>query len=128
MALSAGTKPTVYTSTLTGLSKTIYDQWISEGIINNSNQITSTIGEETFTEKLEIRNSRVLKDKLKAWSTASALITELTTNAEIKTNSNITVETFASGTGANGGALNATSYPVTGSIKLPNVTTIAKIF
>jgi len=128
MALSAGTKPTVYTSSLTGLSKTIYDQWVADGIIKNSNQIQATIGEETFTEKSDIRNSRVLSDKLKAWSTATALIAELTSNAEIKTNTGVTVETFAGGTGNNGGALNATSYPVTGSIKLPNVTTIAKIF
>lgn len=128
MALSAGTKPTTYTSTLTGLAKTIYDQWIADDIIKSSSQITASINGTTFTEKTSVRDVRVLNDKLQAWSTAKALITEFTTNAEIKTNTGVTVETYTAGAGTNGGALNATSYPVTGSVKLPSTTAIAKIF
>lgn len=128
MALSAGTKPTTYTSTLTGLAKTIYNQWIADGIVQSSNQITKSIGDTAFTEKTSVRDVRVLNDKLQAWSTAKALITELTANAEIKTNTDVTVETYAAGVGTNGGALNATSYPVTGSVKLPSTTAIAKIY
>ncbi len=133
MALSAGTKPSAYTSTLTGLSKSIYDQWLADTVIKSSSQITESIGDTTFTESTTARNSRVLKDKVRAWSTAKAFIDNLTVDAEIKTPvAGFVFETYTTGVGVNlvgtvPSALTSTTYPVTGTINAPNNTTIARI-
>lgn len=128
MALSSGAKPTVYSSTLTGLSKTIYDTQLFNGIIQQEAQIQTTIGSTTFTEDLTINRARVLKAKLNAWVIADSVIHDMTTDAEIKTNTLTTVETYVSGTGTNTGNLVAAPYPVSGSIKLGALQTLGKIF
>lgn len=126
--MTAGAKPTSYSSTLTGLSKKIYDQWKADGIVKTESQIEVTIGSDTFTEKSANRATRVLSSKLDAYSIASSVIDDFTTNAEIKTNTGVVVETYVAGVGTNTGQLVAAAYPVVGSIKLPSLSPIAKIF
>lgn len=128
MALSSGAKPTVYSSALTGLAKTIYDTQLANGIVQQEAPIQTTIGSTTFTEETEINHSRVLKAKLTAWTIADSVIHDMTTDAEIKTNTLTTVETYVGGTGTNTGNLVAAPYPVSGSIKLGALQTLGKIF
>lgn len=128
MALSSGTKPTSYSSTLTGLAKTIYDTQLANGVVQQEAQITSTIGDTTFTEDSTVNHNRVFKAKLNAWCIADSVIHDMQTNAEIKTSAITTVETYAAGVGTNTGALNASSYPVSGSVKLGASQTLGKIY
>lgn len=81
--LVAGTKPVSYSSALTGLSKTIYDNNISNNIFPPEAPITTTIGNETFTERTSDNQQRILKAKLNSWVIASSIITEITTNAVV---------------------------------------------
>lgn len=127
MALTAGTKPTSYSSVLTGLSKEIYDS--RKGIsIPSESPITTTIGDETFTESDSDKQKRIFNAKLDSWCIAEGIIKNLKSDGEVKTQLTSTlIETFAGGVGTNGGSLVAAQYPVVGTINLPISTIIAKI-
>lgn len=130
MALSAGSKPSSYSSSLSGLSQTIYNNRLSNGVILPEAAVTQTIESTTYTEDETLRRNRILSAKLDAYVTALSVITELQTNAEIKTLvGGVVVETYAGGVGTNGGALNATPYPVSGTVKTTAVASnIAKVY
>lgn len=81
--LNAGTKPTSWTSTLSGLSKEIYDQRIAEGIIPSESKLSTTVGDQTYSESDSERSNRVFKAKKDAWVVANATITEIVSNAEV---------------------------------------------
>lgn len=89
MALNAGTKPTSWDSTLSGLSLAIYNSRISEGIIPSESKLSTTVGDQTYSETDAEREGRVLKAKLDAWVVASSTITEITTNGEVNDISSI---------------------------------------
>lgn len=131
MALTSGTKPTSYSSELTGLAKEIYDS--KKGVsIPTEDAIVSTVGGETFTESDSDRQNRILKAKLDAWCAADGIVKNLKADAEINTplippNPPIILETYAAGVGTNGGSLVAAPYPVSGAINLPPATYIGKI-
>ena len=91
--LIAGIKPITYSSVLTGLSKSIYDDRVSNGIISSESNITTTIGSNTFTESDTKKNDRVLKAKLDAWSIASSTITYLIANTVVTTAGTATAQT-----------------------------------
>lgn len=83
MALSYGTKPTVYTDSLTGMASEIYTQRTTQGIYLGETQIEVTIGSTTYTETIANRNARVLANKLESWSDAKAIVDNLQSDAEI---------------------------------------------
>lgn len=85
MALLIGTKPVVWNDSLTGLSQRIYDQNVSDGLYLGSSQFTQVVNGDTYTETESDRNSRVLSNKLEAYSIAKSIIDEITTNADVST-------------------------------------------
>ena len=128
MALTAGSKPTSYSSTLTGLALRLYNDRISNSVALSESAQSTTIGDDTFTEAESLRQNRVYKEKLKAYSDAKSIIDELQANAEIKNSTLLTIETYAAGAGTNGGSLVASSYPVVGSVVAGINVVVAKVY
>jgi len=107
-----GTKPTTYSSTLTGLPLRIYTEWLADGLAGPETQIETTVGDNTYTEPLAQKNSRVLKDKLKTYGVAKAIIDEFVANAQVNNISSIvntSLSTAATGS-QDGGALLKTNF------------------
>ena len=94
--LKSGTKPTSYSSTLTGMAKSIYDSKIANGSIPPESLITFVIGGVTYTEAVSKNHDRILNAKLECWVTADSLISNITANAIVTTPSGIPVSTTGS--------------------------------
>jgi hypothetical protein len=85
MALSAGSAPTAWNSTLTGMALEIYNQRLAQGIYLSETPIEVTISTTTYTETTANRNSRVLAAKKNSYADALAIVNELTVDAEVST-------------------------------------------
>jgi hypothetical protein len=85
MAMTAGSAPTSWTSTLTGLSLLIYNNKISQGVFKGESQIEVIVGERTFTETEIDRNNRVFSDKKTAYAEALSAVNYITANAVVNT-------------------------------------------
>lgn len=112
MAMTAGSKPTGASSSLSGLANAVYQAKLSEGIYKPESAIV--VGDQTETETN--RANRVFKAKLSSWIDANSLITYMTANAEVSVSVSanmsagaVTVSGTATVTSAPGVA------PVTGS-------------
>jgi hypothetical protein len=119
MAMTAGTQPTGYSSTLTGLSLDLYNARKSNGIYSSTDTgpITTTIDGTSYSEPTSQWQNRVYLAKLSSWVDANSLISYMTTNADISgVTVSGTVETYTAGVGLNGSSLVAGAYPAVGTV------------
>jgi len=82
MALAYGTKPAAYSDSLTGLSLSIYNNRVSEGIYSTT-ALSVTVGSSTFTETASQWQTRVLNQKLLSWIDAKSIIDEFKNTGEL---------------------------------------------
>lgn len=84
MAMSSGTKPSAYSSVLTGLSKELYDKKLAEGIYLPEARQSYVVGDDTYLENETYWHERVFKAKLSSWCDADAAIAHIVSNMEVK--------------------------------------------
>jgi len=85
MAMTAGSAPSTWSSTLTGLSLEIYNNKIAQGIYKGTAQIQVTVDGDTYTEEVAVRNARVLNNKKDAYAEALAVVTHIQTTGVVTT-------------------------------------------
>ena len=92
MALSAGNKPTVWNSILSDYTLALYNERLSQGLINET-QFSQTIEGTTYSETDDNFHARVLLNKLNAWTDAYVAVSQLTTvaSANIKATNGATI-------------------------------------
>jgi len=91
MALQTGSKPITYNDVLTGLTKRIYDQKVTEGVYSGDAKISTVIDNVTYTETDDQRASRVLSNKLDAYCIAKSIVDEFQANATVPMSTTVTV-------------------------------------
>lgn len=74
MPLVLGPKPETSESSLSGLSGTLYQGRLTEGVITGESAIETVVGDTTYTEAEDKRADRVFNNKLTAWADAYSIL------------------------------------------------------